>query len=472
MFDHPSANISRLPGRFLSRRIGVSPLAWILLLAIPAVAAPRILRECGLEYLVAHGWKPGHPPVMGAHSPVQAAARAEATGISSLQTEHFMIWWATSGPHAIVGTQAKAVAAGDSVPGLVRAGATALENAWHLYVDTLGYLPPKSAGQGYVWGETAPSGKVPVEFCTIATVLNSTQYRYYGLTFPYQDGSSAMLLAADLEDFGGWSYTRDLDGRTQSENYTSDWNTVMRATASHEEFHAVQFNYDISLGHFLFEASAVTMEKVAVPQETDYLYFAAFELCPVSALTPLLSATYFSAYPHAWYVKQLMADLGDTILPALWRQRGASPNQPIEMTLRTVIGARGWSFDTTLTRYALRLGLTGRRYGWLSPGFSSFVEASLFPSLSETETDSSVPKPVPLDAGAIQEWIDTAGNTADRIVAWIPDAGANLAHTWKLGTTTGSERLRGSIRQGVSADTQSDSVSDTIGGPKVIRSVG
>ncbi len=361
-----------------------------------------------------------------------------------------MIWWANAGSDAIQGVSARAVASGDSVPGLVRAGATGLEKAWHLYVDTLGYLPPKSVGQGHVWGEPTPVGKVPVEFCNIANVLGSSNDKYFGLTYPSNDGSSAMLLAANLALFGGWNDTRDLDGAFLNVSYATDWNVVLQATASHEEFHAVQFNYETSVSHFLFEASAVTMEKIVVPQEKDYLYFEAKQLKNVGSLTPLLNATASSAYPHAWYVNQIMGDLGTDILRTLWAQRQRNPNQSVGKTLRSVIAAAGWSFDTTLARYALRLGLSGRRSNWLEPGFFSFSDANSFSTLSETIFASASPKQISLDASEIQEWIDTTGNETDRLVEWIPDAGANLAHAWKRGTQSGSERLRGSIRQDAS----------------------
>lgn len=428
----------------------------IALLAVLTGLVSANIHRCGLGDLIAQGWKPSDPPASGERSPRQIAARAAATSLSSLKTDHFILWWTTSGPHAIQGTAAKAVASGDSVPGLVRACANGLERAWRLYVDTMGYAAPKSLGQGYYWGEKAPSGKYPVEICDISSAMNYNDGGYFGLTLPYTDKSSAMLLASNVTAFGSWSDVHDLDGTVQTEVYASDWNTVMQATAAHEEFHAVQFHYEVPLTslHVLFESSAVAMETQVIPWETDYLYFAAKELCPMASLTPLLSATSTEGYPHGWYVKQIMQDFGDTILQRAWQRRLAYPSESIKTSLGGVLSAAGSSFDTSLARYALRLGLTGRRYAWLSPGFSSFSDADAFPTLSGTKTVATSPDTLVLDSGAIQEWIDTTGNSVDRIVGWIPDAGANLAHAWKNGSASGSERLRGSIRQAASSTRQ------------------
>jgi hypothetical protein len=395
---------------------------------------------------------PSPPP----SSQTQAAAtRSLAVAVSSLQTTHFVLWWtSTSGIDTIHGAAAKAKLAGDSVPALVRTAANALEAAWHLYVDSMGYLPPKPTYQSFHWGKIPPRGKYPVEICQIdSAYFKANNAYYFGLTIPYTDGSSSMLLASDLYDFGSWSYNRDIDGGAQGSNYATDWASAMQATASHEEFHSVQFNYETNLGHFLFESSAVAMEKVAVPTESDYLAFADSDprvqgLCDLRDLTPLLQASGASAYSHAWYVQQIVNDYGRDLLRKLWESRVGS-SAPIKTSLRAVLGKSPYNttFDTTLEKYALRLGLSGRRNGWLLPAFATFTDAQLFPTLYGSLAKSTTPQPVVLSASAIQEWIDTSSGGSDRIVDWIPDAGARLGHAWKVGSASGSEWLRGSVRQ-------------------------
>jgi hypothetical protein len=418
------------------------------------------IHRCGLGDLFASGWRPSDTSSETARA-ARSAARAEATTQSSLVTDHFILWWTTSGTHAIQGAAARATASGDAVPALVRAAATGLERAWRLYVDTLGYLAPKSYGYGYYWGNAAPTGKYPVEICNIASAFGYTNGAYFGLTIPYTNRSSCMLLGANIAAFGTWStmrpslkYDRDLDGAAVDEDYSNAWDTVMRATAGHEEFHAVQFRYEVPTDylHVLYESSAVAMETHVEPSERDYLSYAE-DLVSLGSLVSLLNAESTEGYTHAWYVRQIMQDHGNGILENFWQRRNAYPNESVKTNLNAILTADGSAFDSSLTRYALRLALSGRRYAWLSD-FSSFSDADQFATLSGTISAASVPTALALDSSAFQIWIDTAGNASDRIVSWIPDAGANLAHAWKNGSASGSERLRGSIRQSASSSRQ------------------
>lgn len=460
MFDHPpksspDGEVNRLNS--CGGRPRGSWLVGLFLLATAAFPSPKAIHRCGLDAFP-KDWKPGDPAPYPKHGTTAFAARSLAS-ISSLQTDHYILWWTTTGADSITGNGA-AIPAGDSAPGLVRSAATALEAAWHLYVDTLGYMPPKAAGRSFHWQIPTPTGKYPVEICEVGSALYDSGYSvdnnsfYYGVTIATTlQGTSYMMLASDLPTFPSWSAVLD-DGKGKvGSDYSMVWPVVMEATASHEEFHSVQYNYETNLNHFLFEASAVTMEKVAVPAESDYLVYLAPNyagLCGLQGLTPLLESDHFSAYPHAWYVKQLIEDQGIGILRQLWEGR-ANSNAPIESTVSAVLALHGLTFDTTLSRYALRVALSGRRSNWLLPDFASFPDDTLFPTLQGVLKVGGSPGEVLLDYSRFAEWIDTLGNNADRIVDWIPDAGANLAHAWKSGTASGSERLRGSIRQAASS---------------------
>ncbi|HXP89288.1 MAG TPA: hypothetical protein VN931_00015 [Fibrobacteria bacterium] len=437
----------------------------IALFVVLSSVASGTIHRCGLDN-PPPGWVPGTPLPGSIGGKSTVSARAMANAISSLVTDHYIIYWTMTGTHQIqggTGGLARAIATGDSVPGLVRAAATGLEHAWHKYVDTLGYLPPTPNSYSVLWNEIPPRGKYPVELCSIGHTpyaADSTG-EYFGLTFPLNRSASSMMLAADIPGFGQDGFAKDIDGTPDIWNYGTQWATVIQSTAAHEEFHSVQFNYDYGLNHFLFEASAVAMEEEVIPQDVDYIYFSA-ELCQLNTLTPMLSPLFsadsnlYLTYPHAWYVKQLVQDFGDPILRKLWEQRKANPGQGIETTLRTVISANtNVTFDTTFERYALRLGLSGRRYAWESPGFASFADADVFTTLFGSLVAGTAAGPVSLDAGQIQDWIDTSGTAGgDRIVNWIPDAGALLGHAWKAGPGSGWEWLWGSLRQAPSTTRQ------------------
>lgn len=451
-----------------------------LLVALTSLASGAIHR-CGLDS-PPPGWTPGTPLPESLRSKAASAARAEATTISSLITDHYIIYWTMSGTHQIqggTGGLARAIATGDSVPGLVRAAATGLEHAWHKYVDTLGYLPPTPSTYSVLWNKVPPKGKYPVELCSIGNTGYTGQAgEYFGLTFPVNRSASSMMLAADMPGFGQDGFTKDIDGTQDIWNYGTQWATVIQSTAAHEEFHSVQFNYDYGLNHFLFEASAVAMEEEVIPQDLDYIYFSA-ELCQLNTLTPMLSPLFsadsnlYLTYPHAWYVKQLVQDFGDPILRKLWEQRKANPSQGIETTLRTVISANtNVTFDTTFERYALRLGLSGRRYAWEAPGFASFTDADMFTTLYGSLVAGTTPGPLSLDVGGLQEWIDTSGfSGGDRIVDWIPDAGALLGHAWKADPGNSWEWLRGSVRQSPSTTREDVWAFSNPGPPAALRSI-
>ena len=453
--DTPESDGPILPAPHAWRFYDLRVIA--LLLALTSVSSGTIHR-CGLGSLPP-GWVPGTPLPENIRGKSTVSARAMANTISSLVTDHYIIYWTMTGTHQIqggTGGLARAIAAGDSVPGLVRAAATGLEHAWLKYVDTLGYLPPTPNSYSVLWDEVPPHGKYPVELCSIGHTpyASDSLGEYFGLTFPVNRSASSMMLASDMPSFGQDGFAKDIDGTPDIWNYGTQWATVIQSTAAHEEFHSVQFNYDYGLNHFLFEASAVAMEEEVIPQDVDYIYFSAV-LCQLNTLTPMLSPLFSAdsnlslSYPHAWYVKQLVQDFGDPILRKLWEQRKANPSQGIEATLRTVISANTKvTFDTTFERYSLRLGLSGRRYAWEAPGFASFADADVFTTLYGSLVAGTAAGPVSLDVGQIQDWIDTSGpGTGDRIVDWIPDAGALLGHAWKAGPGNGWEWLRGSVRQ-------------------------
>jgi len=437
----------------------------VIALLLALAAAPDLpVHRCGLE-LLPPGWKAAAPARDSLGRPL---ARSMATGVLSYNTLHFSLYWSTTGTDAIRtgGTlpDPRAAATGDSVPALVRSAATSLEKAWSRYVDSLGYRAPKGVSESFHWKYVPPNGRYPVEICNIPNAYSGISGIVFGLTIPYDDGSSSMLLASNLPAFPSnlWGFAPDTNaaGRLGT-NYARAWDTVMRATAAHELFHAVQFDYDAELDHFLFEASAVAMEKLCVPEELDYLAFADPNqngLAEVDGLLPLTAAVSPSTnisltYDHSWYVRQLMQDRGVSILRALWESRGVS-KPSIRNTLRSVLDGGTPTYDSTLARYALRLALTGRRSRWLQPDFSSFPDATLFPTLTGTVAGSNSARQVPLAGGGMQVWIDTAGTSTERIVNWLPDAGAALRHAWTDGATSGSEWARGPVRQSASTTRQ------------------
>jgi len=375
----------------------------------------------------------------------------QAASQPSYQTEHFHFFWSTDATHGIKGAGAS-VAAGDEIPRLIREASIAMEKAWRLYVDTLGYLPPKPLSTSYGWGLPVAAGKLPVEFGHVAKLANygDPDHMVYGISGLETGGATGIVLAANLAEFVNWSYYRDIDGKLVGSDYKNDWVLAIQATASHEFFHSIQYRYDTRLEEStLFEASAVAMERKVYPEETDYLSFLGNpDVRPSSGLAKFEThGSLFGAggsYEHAWFVTQLMQDRGDDILKRLWEFNKENKTS-YRKALRNVLRNDGWSLDSTLLRYAVRVGRTGRRSTWNVPSLAGFTDAAMFPRLSGTLQVSADTK-FDLEVGRIQEWIDTASPNAERLVVWIPEPGVSMARTFVSPSGTGWEVCKGSVR--------------------------
>ncbi len=375
------------------------------------------------------------------------AARSVAA-TSVFQTEHFAIWWSPSDTiHFLRGGMG--VDSGGA-PRAVRLAADALERAWRGYVDTLGYLPPAASSSSFLWNQPVPAGKYPVEFCNIQVAIErSRTEKFFGVAIPEGSaGRSALLLAADLTSFGGWDLTSDLTGADLGVRYAADWRSALRSTAAHELFHAVQFNYERSLAHSFFEASAVAMEMRTVPESWDYLQFAK-KLVVLDSLESFPTTTGETAYPHGWLVQTLSEQLGMGVLRGLWeaRKQVAAISPPFVSTLRQVLPAySNGSFDSILVRHALRVGLTGKRSGWVSSALAPFDAADQFPALQGSLLTSEKMTALPLELGAFQVLVDTTAYTEDRLFVWVPDQGVMMGQAANTASGTQVAWRKGSVR--------------------------
>lgn len=412
------------------------------LLSILLALSSGEIRRCALPHLGQTGKT--HPTFASLQAP-----RRLAVTPSKHETEHFVIWWSQAdSTHRIQGA---AAADSGGVPKLVRVVAAGLEKAWRGYVDTLKYLAPKSASTSYLWREPVPAGKYPVEICDVGAALSQTRAKYFGVAYP--DGStgrSALMLASDLQtSFGWWEMDQDLTGRTFRVDYSVDWRAAVQATAAHELYHAVQFNYELALDqHSFFESSAVAMESRMVPESDDYLQYAR-TLADLRSLVPFPTATNDAAYPHGWFVRTMMVDLGPDAVKGLWESRKATAANPPSFlsTMRQILPKHSnGSFDSLLIRQAMRLALTGKRSGWTSPQISLFADADAFPVLSGTSPKSDSLRSLPLALGALQVLVDTTAYSDDRLFVWVPDQGVLLGQAANTTSGTQVSWRKGSVR--------------------------
>lgn len=441
----------------------------IFLLTILAWVSGEV-RRCALPDLVDK-----MPQLQQRRSASLLAPRQSAAIVESYQTEHFAIWWTTksTGEEAIHNLQGTAavVPFDDSVPAIVRVAADALEHSWRVFVDTLGYLPPKASTFSYHWDKTVPAGKYPVEILDVAVAFGQAG-KYFGVAFPDgSQGRSVLALAADVTSFGGWNQIRDLDGSKLGLDYGVDWVEATRATCAHELFHAVQFNYEIELTrHGFHEASAVALEQRAVPASRDYLQFSA-ALSNLGSLVPFPTGTNSLGYPHGWFVRGLMTDLGEEVVRDLWESRKVSTSQPPNFlsSMRSVLARRGGSFDSQLVRNAMRLALTGKRSSWRPAGLSPYPDAAQFPTLSGILAKKETTTALPLALGAFQILVDTLRPREDRLLVWIPDPGAVMG--WARTSASGNQVSwhAGSVRYSAADATRSAWAFANPGNPAPLR---
>lgn len=422
------------------------------------------IRRCALPYL-SQSAKFGQPQV------AKVASRQMASSLSTFETEHFVFWWSMQDlAHRIQGIPGE-----DSggVPKLVRVAADGLEKAWRGYVDTLKYLPPKASATTRLWGVAVPAGKYPVEICNVGVALNDDTSAYFGVAYPEGAlGRSTLMLASDIQNFGRWQMTVDLTGRLFTMDYSVDWREAIRATAVHELFHAVQFNYELALDqHGFFEASAVAMESRMEPESSDYLQYAK-SLCDLKSLVPFPTGVGNSAYPQGWFVRTMMMDLGTDVVKGLWESRKATAKQsvPFLSTMRQILpNYPGGSFDSLLIHQAARVALTGKRSTWVSPEVVLFPDAADFPILTGALTSSDSLKSLGLSLGAIQALIDTVAYGEDRLMVWIPDEGVAMGHAVMAGGNAKVSWEAGSVRVPSNPATRSTWVFANPGNPVALR---
>lgn len=235
---------------------------------------------------------------------------------------------------------------GDRVPDYVEEAATALDDAWHLEVEVLGYRAPP--GDGGVDGEEYD------------VYLRNEDLRYYGLTYPEQSGpvtSSYIELDNNYAEATYWS--RGVDG--------------LRVTAAHEFFHAVQFGYYQGAdGIWWQEASATWMEEVAHPEVDDYVhYLDGFLASPEQALDRN------GGYGAALFAHYLDQRHERSLIRATWEEWGRQGNAGLDHFDRVLRRQTAQGLGEAVGEFSLWNYFTGPRF---RPG-RFYAEGEKYPAV-------------------------------------------------------------------------------------------
>ena len=268
---------------------------------------------------------------------------------------HFRLHYDLQGRDAVDPTDTD----GGGVPDYVEIAGAALDSAWHLEVEVLGYrVPPSDQG---VDGE---------EYDVYLKEIGPT---YYGLTYPDQYGPTTS------------SYI-ELDNNYAEATYWIQGIEGLRVTAAHEFFHAVQYGYYQGAdGIWWQEASATWMEEVAYPEADDYLhYLSDFLNYPEQALDKnsggndphIYGATLFAHFLDQRYERSLIRSLWEEI-----GQRGSAGLEHFDRVLRRV---RSGGLGEVVSEFAVWNYFTGTR-SW--PGHF-YAEGDKYPLVHTRSLDT------------------------------------------------------------------------------------
>lgn len=220
-----------------------------------------------------------------------------------------------------------------------------LDHCWAFEVDSLGYIPPIPAGDGYIH----------VYLMDLPTL--------YGYTDPV--ASSGTGLNADLV----------LDNDYYNQAHATRGINGLRVTAAHEFFHLIHFAMRLNPFHlYFYEWSSTWMEEQVYPQINDYLYYLpSFYSTPESSIR-----TFNGVREYATSILLLtVSDLaGSAVVHEAWVRFAATNDDPFRMLLEVAEEA-GYSQSILAQEFAARLLTTGNR---AVTGFG-FEDARWFPQI-------------------------------------------------------------------------------------------
>jgi len=248
---------------------------------------------------------------------------------------------------------------GDNIPDYVEAAATALDDAWRLEVEELGYQAPPA--DGGVDGEEYD------------VYLIEEGGRAYGFTYPE-----------------GWETTTasyiELDNNYAESIYWTQGLAGLQVTAAHEFFHAIQFGYYQGAdGIWWQEASATWMEEVAHPEADDYVhYLANFLDHPEQALDKNNVPNDPHTYGAALFAHFLDQRHRRGLIRATWEEWGQAGSAGLDHFDRVLRRHTGVGLSPSVSEFAVWNYFTGPRH---RPG-QFYAEGEKYPAVRVRSPDT------------------------------------------------------------------------------------
>jgi len=177
--------------------------------------------------------------------------------VESRKTTNFIIYYTTSGPHAI-----RYSAYIDSL-------ALYFEQAYNMHKNTLGMKKISGQSETYYFHQRVPSGFYPIEILDTEYLLDGTPF---GLTLPK---GGEIIIENDFLYYDANCVKRPFTSSSTGKDYSVDWDLALKATVFHELYHAFQssyYNWQV-YNTFWMEASATGVEEISAPNVNDYINY-------------------------------------------------------------------------------------------------------------------------------------------------------------------------------------------------------
>lgn len=336
--------------------------------------------HCGTSMLIQHSKELRANPSLGTSAKVSDAgtvcqAKDYYDSVYSKKTEHFQIFYTTSGPHK-------------TTQEFIDTLATAAEYAWKFHTKSMGMLEPLGVSKTHHYQKSVESGLYPIEVIDIDNlrdsryVIGGVCHGCFGVAVPERSNTGASELYIDNDfrytptlgikrdtvNFSGknCAYTRateELINDRHGFSYVEKWNMAIRVTAIHELYHSVQLRY-LNLyeqSTFWFEASASGIEEIAASDIDDYYSYLPnmFSIMgtPLDGMTEDYGAGIFFMYMYNYVDKGF-----DKFV---WESFNKEPGQNFQYHLNKLGKKKKISIDSVFHDFSKKLAFAGTRSKFL-----------------------------------------------------------------------------------------------------------
>ena len=354
--DVPLSNALRLFSGSASR-MGVVLFAF-LFFAHPVAADDDLPERCGAGVQSRqdriHGLMDGT---------IQAVRPILATFVDS-PSKRFRIHFDTTGAGAVDATDSSA----NGIPDYIDECIAALEHAWAVEIDTLGYRPPPEDG--------VDGGSPSLD----VYVRNLAPSGFYGMATPDRliSQSPTDRWTSYLEIDNNYSATDSTSNGRPS--YTTTGLDALRITCAHEFHHAVQNGSYALLNQqrMFYELTSTWMEMRCWPKVRDWAFYASAVLNRPSNW-PLSRTSSQNGYVWGWF-GNVLAELPGNVMRTAWEKIGN--RQTPFAALVDACAESGTTLDDAFCVAADALYRTGSR----GAGNTILPGAELLPELAVNST--------------------------------------------------------------------------------------